>query len=281
VKVRVLSALAALLLLAACILWFGIQGFLVLCIIAAVGAAIEYSRVSFDKLDAPLHLRYEFIALCSIVVLATALGGALHAIGAIALASVFFLTMVLMTVKTPQHLAGALSTQSVGLMGLFYCGLFPGLTIRLLKIDSSGIWLFALMAIVFSGDTCAYLAGRAFGKHKLLEPVSPKKTIEGAIGGLIGSGIAGLVLGLVFVKHQPLLLIVFMALVTGAFAQIGDLFESLIKRVADVKDSGSVMPGHGGFLDRLDGLLFAAPVFYVLVRFLLPDAGCDELIFCF
>ncbi|MEK7357644.1 MAG: phosphatidate cytidylyltransferase, partial [Bdellovibrionota bacterium] len=162
----------------------------------------------------------------------------------------------------------ALQLQTAGLMGFFYCGIFPGLTVHVLRMENGSTWLFGLLAIVFTGDTFAYLTGRFFGKRKLLEAVSPKKTVEGCLGGLGGSAVAGLVLGLFFLHDQPLWALVLTALVTGLFAQVGDLFESLLKRIADVKDSGAIMPGHGGILDRVDGVLFAAPIYYVLARFL-------------
>ncbi|MBL7687488.1 MAG: phosphatidate cytidylyltransferase, partial [Bdellovibrionaceae bacterium] len=95
------------------------------------------------------------------------------------------------------------------------------------------------------------------------------KTVEGAIGGLFGSAIAGVVIAQYLPQHTTSATMIAAAVVTGGFAQIGDLHESLLKRVADVKDSGSIMPGHGGILDRLDGVLFAAPVYYSVVSFLI------------
>jgi phosphatidate cytidylyltransferase len=136
-------------------------------------------------------------------------------------------------------------------------------------IENGQIWFFGLLAMVFAGDTFAYFTGRNFGKNKLLEAVSPQKTIEGAIGGLVGSAVAGGALAYFFLPHIPIVSLMGVALVTGIFAQVGDLFESLLKRVAEVKDSGSIMPGHGGLLDRVDGVYFAAPVYFVLVQALL------------
>ncbi len=268
-KTRVVSAIVAIALLSGVALLWRTQGLYTICITITVGALFEFSRLAFSRFRAQMHLRAAFLTLAISICMITIFGEATHSVVAVCLASVFFLTMVLLTVRTSEDLHDALHVQGMGLMGFFYCGLFPGLATRLVKLDGSGLWLFSLLAIVFSGDTFAYLAGRAFGRHKLLEAVSPKKTIEGCIGGLFGSSIAGAILGVFFVRESPVLAVVFMALVTGAFAQVGDLYESLLKRVAEVKDSGAVMPGHGGILDRIDGVLFAAPVFYLLVHLLL------------
>lgn len=119
--------------------------------------------------------------------------------------------------------------------------------------------LLGLFVMVFAGDTGAYFAGRSFGRHKLYELISPKKTVEGAIGGLIASIFAG------WLTSQWLLPMsashgMFLGAACGAVGQIGDLVESLFKRATHTKDSGTLLPGHGGLLDRLDGVLFAAPI---------------------
>jgi phosphatidate cytidylyltransferase len=267
-KTRVISALIAVLIMYSTFYFWRVEGLLIICSLAIAGGIFEYSRLTLVPKKAPLHLRLAFFVFTLALFLATLWVEALT-IPAVALGSVFFLTMSLMIVESAEGLPKALEFQSLGILGLLYCGLFPGLGLRILRFESGPTWFLGLLAIVFSGDTFAYLSGRAFGSRKLLEPVSPKKTVEGSLGGLVGSAIAGAALGAFFLPEIPLVSIILVALVTGAFAQVGDLFESLIKRVADVKDSGSIMPGHGGVLDRLDGVFFAAPVYYVLVRFLI------------
>lgn len=122
-----------------------------------------------------------------------------------------------------------------------------------------------LAALCFSwaADTGGYFGGRFFGKHKLYEAVSPKKTVEGAIGGLLGSVISAILIGLTLLRGIPLLHLVVLSLVSGALGQAGDLGESLIKRSVGVKDSGAIVPGHGGILDRVDALLYTSVVVYL------------------
>jgi len=135
------------------------------------------------------------------------------------------------------------------------------------QIDHGISWSFLIFFLVWSTDTCAYLIGRRFGQHLLAPKVSPKKTLEGSLGGLLGSVIVGLIswywMGGVALWH-----IIVLSLIVGVGGQIGDLFESALKRSAGIKDSGNLIPGHGGILDRSDSLIFVLPlVYYYIVNF--------------
>jgi phosphatidate cytidylyltransferase len=128
------------------------------------------------------------------------------------------------------------------------------------------------MAITFGADTGAYFAGRLFGRHKLYEKVSPKKTIEGAVGGLaagIGFAFLGRAIAPGLGDLTPLDAIL-LGGVGAALGIVGDLFESLLKRSSGVKDSGDLIPGHGGVLDRIDALLFVGPFVYFYLEHLRP-----------
>jgi phosphatidate cytidylyltransferase len=158
---------------------------------------------------------------------------------------------------------------SYALAGLVYVPML-GCVWPLLKQEFGPQWLFLALALAFLSDTMAYFAGRAFGKHKLYEAVSPKKTIEGSLGGLVG-GVAAMVgMGSFWLAPQiPIAHAVVLGLVGSALGQVGDLVESMIKRTFGVKDSGNILPGHGGMLDRVDGLLFVAPLVYYYAKIVL------------
>src|SRR6185312_9994411 len=119
-----------------------------------------------------------------------------------------------------------------------------------------------VLVVAWLADTGGYFAGRFLGKAKLYEAVSPKKTWAGAIGGLAGSLIGVIVLKLAFATYLEWIDVVLIAIPGGILGQLGDLAESLIKRSVGVKDSGALLPGHGGILDRIDAVLFIAPYVY-------------------
>lgn len=123
-------------------------------------------------------------------------------------------------------------------------------------------WLMYLFALVWAADTGAYFTGKAFGKHKLIPDVSPNKTIEGLVGGLVLAAL--IIAGVAYYRQLTdlhLVGFVLLSMVTVLASVLGDLFESLLKREANIKDSGTLLPGHGGVLDRIDSILAAAPIF--------------------
>lgn len=124
-----------------------------------------------------------------------------------------------------------------------------------------------LIAIIVLSDTGQYYAGRLFGRHLLAPEISPKKTVEGAIGGFVAGTATAVVLGLFWLPALPAFALTLLGAVLVAAGIAGDLFESLLKRAAGVKDSAAMIPGHGGVLDRIDSWLFAAPVFYIFLRY--------------
>ncbi|MDO5105151.1 phosphatidate cytidylyltransferase [Capnocytophaga sp.] len=126
--------------------------------------------------------------------------------------------------------------------------------------------MIGILCVIWASDSFAYLAGKSFGKHKLFERISPKKTIEGFIGGLVGAIITAVVISLYSSKEAWEWIVLAAVLVfTGT---VGDLVESGFKRAAKVKDSGTILPGHGGLLDRLDSLLFASPFAFLVLQLL-------------
>lgn len=140
------------------------------------------------------------------------------------------------------------------------------------RIQPSGVfsvWLIFIAA--WGSDTCAYCIGMLFGKHKLPSELSPKKTIEGCVGGIIGAGLLGFLYAAILKDRltgdfaNPMLLFTIIGCVGSVIAQFGDLAASAIKRNHDIKDYGTLIPGHGGILDRFDSILFTGPIVYLLV----------------
>lgn len=148
------------------------------------------------------------------------------------------------------------------LFGLLYIPLLLGHMPLLRALPQGREWIFLILFIVMFCDTFAYFVGSAVGCKKLYAAISPNKSIEGACGGLVGSVLGSLLFKFLFFSQLGVTDAVLLGLGLGVIGQIGDLFESLLKRSSDVKDSGTMIPGHGGILDRLDSLLFAFPPAY-------------------
>lgn len=127
--------------------------------------------------------------------------------------------------------------------------------------------IISIFILIWTNDTFAYIVGKTFGKNKLLERVSPKKTIEGFVGGIVFGVIASLLISKFYIQGATIIWII-IAIIVGIFGTIGDLIESKFKRVAGVKDSGKIMPGHGGILDRLDSVIFVAPFVFLFYQIL-------------
>lgn len=161
------------------------------------------------------------------------------------------------------------------LIGQLYIAVPLALSIRLtLTINPffpithyNGMLLLAIFIFIWVNDTGAYLVGSRWGKTPLAPSISPKKTVEGSIGGLLLALLSAVILRLLLFPELSWLSILLIAAVVAIFGTIGDLFESSLKRQAGVKDSGKLIPGHGGILDRIDSLLLAVPAVYLLLAF--------------
>ena len=164
---------------------------------------------------------------------------------------------------------GDISTAALRACAMGFGPLFVGVPMTLLAAlrrdmgDAGAGYVVMTLMFAWLADTGGYFAGRFLGKHKLYPAVSPKKTVEGAFGGLAGSVCGGLIGSFLLVPSLPVAHAVPLALVASAFGQAGDLGESLIKRSTGVKDSGAIVPGHGGILDRVDALLMTSTVVYL------------------
>jgi phosphatidate cytidylyltransferase len=155
-----------------------------------------------------------------------------------------------------RHMAAVLA-------GLLYVPMMACVWPLLMQFESGGAWLFLALAVAFGSDSMAYFFGRALGKHKLYEAVSPKKTVQGAMGGLFGGVAAMIGFGSSWlIDTIPISHAIVLGLLGSVLGQLGDLIQSMAKRTFGVKDSGNILPGHGGMLDRVDSLIFVAPMIY-------------------
>jgi phosphatidate cytidylyltransferase len=161
----------------------------------------------------------------------------------------------------------ALGTAAAALFPTLYLGLPIGAMVAVRETNGREA-LFLLMLAVMVSDTAQYYSGRAFGRRLLAPTISPKKTIEGAAGGFIFGALFLAVAGRWWLPQAPLGLRAALGVTIVALGVVGDLFESMLKRSAGVKDSSALIPGHGGVLDRIDALIFAAPVYYVVLKYL-------------
>ena len=162
-----------------------------------------------------------------------------------------------------KPLEDSLPSSAIAVLATTYVGMLGGSLIRLRNDFPEG-WklVFFLLLVVWLGDSGAYYVGRKFGRRKLSPRISPKKTVEGLLGGMAVSVITALVIHFTFFPKFPLHHAVIAGMILSFAGVVGDLAESMWKRSADVKDSGRLLPGHGGFLDRFDSILFTAPILY-------------------
>lgn len=189
------------------------------------------------------------------------------------LLGVLYLTAFIFVIKGRTR--GTTADLSSSVFAFFYvAGLFSFLILlrempRELGLDYKigGLWIVYLLICIWSCDTFAYFIGAPLGKHKLSPSVSPKKTVEGFVGGILGAVSAAFFAYYVFFKSAQLKHLLVISIFVSLIGQIGDLTESLFKRDAEIKDISHIIPGHGGILDRFDSLLFVSPVVYYYLKF--------------
>lgn len=258
---RVLSALVLLPLVVGAVWFLPPVATLVLALVAAAIAFVEYADIA-AALGAHVP---RLVGGTAVVAACGALGGGW--IGADVVMMTALITVGAMAVGSGQPGPAILRDAAAAWFPIGYIGLPLGALAAVRTIGGREAVLLLMIAIVVS-DSAQYYTGRAFGRQPLAPTISPKKTVEGAIGGMIfGSLVFAFGARLVF-PSSPLWFLALLGASIAGLGIVGDLFESLLKRSAGVKDSGTIIPGHGGVLDRIDSWLFAAPVYYVFVRYL-------------
>lgn len=231
--------------------------FAVLIIAASLAGMLEYNRMVFGEGISREKIQTTAIAL---VILLTAVSGDFRLLaGAVSLGVMAAMMLHLLRMRDGEPDMVPLASMILGIM---YVPLLMSHFILIRKTEDGVLWVFFILVLAFSGDIAAYYAGKGWGRRKLLPKVSPGKTVEGIMG-LIAGSIAGcLIFRQLFLPLLPVWHAVVLGLAGGVVGQLGDLCESALKRAAGVKDSGALLPGHGGILDRLDCLVFIAPFVY-------------------
>ena len=259
-----LSALPLLIFL----VYIGGLPFLILVGFACTCSLWEFYRIVFNadgELLSSVVIWWGYIVGLAIIV-AAHIAGSDSVLMVLALNLVSVGVISLFVYKSKPSIVNIIPKQ---IQGIVYIPLLLSFLV-LIRRDPDGMtWIFLLLAIIFAGDISAYYVGSYLGRHKLNPAVSPGKTIEGAIGGLAGNLLVGSIGKFFFLPALSWGPAILFFLAVGLSGQIGDLFESEFKRSSKIKDSGGILPGHGGFLDRIDALLFASPVAYLFKIYIL------------
>ncbi len=235
--------------------------------VAALVASLAAFEVAglFGKLGAPVpSWAVACAAAVTCIAFAMAGRGQPDALGLVMLALIVMAGLTMLAGGPPRPATAA--TAAALVMIPVYVGLPLG-AIAWIQAARGPLVLTALVVVVIVSDSAQYAVGRAAGRRKLAPAVSPAKTVEGAVGGLLGAALAGAVLATWAIPGVGWAGGAVLGAALGAFGLAGDLFESLLKRSAGVKDSSHLIPGHGGVLDRIDSWLFAAPAYYVFLRY--------------
>jgi phosphatidate cytidylyltransferase len=259
---RLISAAIALILLFSAVYFWQATGVFIVGLFVVLRGSFEMARLFFSN-DYPKYSKtfFVFLSFLSFLIITDPV---FKSLAGLVVVLIFLLTVCYGIVlhKKFSSTEKVLTYVTKSISGLIYCCYLPACMIWITQTNNGMEWFFCLLAVVFSGDIGAYLFGVTMGKTKVAPLLSPKKSLEGALGGLLFSLLTAIGFSFLLI-NTPLWVFIVCGLLGGALGQIGDFFESLVKRIAGVKDSGTIMPGHGGVLDRLDGVLLASPLFYI------------------
>lgn len=249
--------------LAALILYGPMASFAALILVVGAIAAWEYFFILFEgskkRIFTPIPVWSAFSGFWMLVAAAFLRTDLLFLIAWISFAGMAVFSLYGFSAQNGREILGVLAR---GVQFIVYIPV-PLACLILLRGQPNGVeWVFFLVLIIFIGDAAAFYVGTYWGRRKLHPAVSPGKTIEGAAGGLAANLLVALGFKAFFLPGLSNFFVLVFAVVAGVSGQLGDLFESELKRVSRIKDSGNILPGHGGILDRIDALIFAAPPAY-------------------
>lgn len=254
-KLRLITAAIGLPLLIAAV-WFGAPWFTILVAAMAALGSFEFYRMSNNLGLQPLHI---FGAIWTVVLV----------IGQHCKYSLTIPLLVTLGIVIPavwmlfrRSREKAFVEWALTIAGILYIGWMMSWWVGLRNLELGREWVFFGLFATFANDTCAFFCGRTWGTKPLAPSISPAKTWQGAIGGSIATIVAAIILKAVFHLPSTYLQIALLGCLLSVFAQLGDLLESLFKRNAGIKDSGTMLPGHGGILDRIDSLIFTGFIVY-------------------
>jgi len=268
---RVLSG-AALIVIVVAVVWFApVWLFFAVAEAALLLAFVEYARLAAAGGTPVPAVISGAATLCTSIGVTSTLWVGEEAVGtAVALDAILMTVFVLLAAVALTTWRGerdALARAAVSVFPCLYLGLPIGALVALrARRGPEGVFL--LMFTIIVSDTAQYYTGRLFGRRPLAPAISPKKTIEGAVGGFVFGAVALAVAGIWWLPSVPPAMRALVGVAVVTLGITGDLFESMLKRSAGLKDSSDLIPGHGGVLDRIDALLFAAPIYYVVLKYI-------------
>jgi phosphatidate cytidylyltransferase len=242
---------------------------LVLTLLVINGLA-QWEFLGFFQQPADLARKIKVVALGSVLILSFCMvtGRQGHAVPLLVLVGCLF-ALFLFYLVSYEHIQELAWNLAINTLGLVYIPLLLGHFVWLRYMPQGEWWIVWLLAVICGGDTAAYYTGKTWGQQKFYPQVSPGKTWVGTFGGLGANLVVGFLVGLWLLPEQRVLSLALLAVILGGIGLMGDLFESMLKRQAQIKDASSLLPGHGGMLDRLDSLLFTAPALVYARLFLL------------
>ena len=273
--VRIISAAVALPLLLFFVIMGGVWLKVAVCVLSAIGI-LELCKAVSGKIK-PIH----FFAVITEIVYAFFMDSFINknVNTDILLIYIMLYTLLILSYMVIFHKRTSVADVCVSVFSFMYVGLTLSCIYMLRVKYYVLVWMPFICA--FGSDTGAYFSGRAFGKHKLAPKLSPKKTVEGATGGVISAGVLSVLFCIISGKFKPLTAMIPFFFAVGAigsvFAQLGDLAASTVKRKVNIKDYGNIMPGHGGVLDRFDSVIFTAPIIFMVLKILEGSGIVGEL----